>query len=287
MKRFALIISILLFTYQGCFASENNDNAFVQFIKNIPEKHSINLLLKEQNKYSKKYDLEGLSSLYSENFKSSDDFDKEVYFKLIDETWKSYPDITYSTKVNNIKIDGNKAYVEVDESALASVTQLDKEVTVYGELNSSSKGTYLLEKIDNKWKIVGEIIDNEKSMLRFGDTRFVKMDLSSPQIVKPDEYYTASLTVESPEDALIIASISRDKIVYPQEKAEEVYRKLPDDNILERMFLANKECKNEYNVASIGMTKSRENMFGKLEVYMAGVAFIMVRVNVQEGENGK
>ena len=44
--------------------------------------------------------------------------------------------------------------------------------------------------------------------------------------IQSDEYYTATLNVECPEDALIIASITRDKIVYPQEKTEEVYRKL-------------------------------------------------------------
>ena len=281
MKRFVLLISIFVLFNQTVFAADC-ENKFLQSIKNIPQKRAIRTLIKEQTKYSKKYDLNGLATLYSENFKSSDDFDKKIYFKLIDDTWKTYPDITYTTKINKIDINGDNATVQVDETALATATKLDNEFTVYGELNSLSKGCYLLKKENNIWKFVGEEIDNEKSILRYGDTRYVKMDLISPKMVKSDEYYTATLTVDTPEDALIIASISRDKIVYPQEKSEEVYRKLPDDNILERMFLANKNGKNEYNVAAIGMTKSRENALGKLEVYMAGVAFIMTRVNVEE-----
>lgn len=286
MKRLILIFSVLFLFNQSVFAADG-ENKFVQSIKNIPQKRAIKALIKEQSKYSKVYDLKGLATLYSDDFKSSDDFDKKIYFKLIDETWKSYPDITYTTKINKIEINGNNASVLVDETALATATKLDEDVTVYGELNSSSKGTYLLKKENNIWKFIGEEIDNEKSVLRYGDTRYVKMDLTSPKVVKSDEYYTATLNVECPEDALIIASITRDKIVYPQEKAEEVYRKLPDDNILERMFLANKNGKNEYNVAAIGMTKSRENSLGKLEVYMAGVAFIMIRVNVEEVGDAK
>ena len=286
MKRLTLIFSILFLVNQSVFAAET-ENKFLQAIKNIPQKIAIRTVIKEQTKFSKKYDLNGLATLYSENFESSDAFNKEVYFKLIDDTWKSYPDITYTTKINKIKIDGDKASVEVDETALATATQIDKDITVYGELNSISEGTYYLKKENDKWKFIGEKVDNEKSILKYGDTRYIKMDLSSPKLVKPNEYYTATLTVDTPSDALVIASICRDKIVYPQEKMDEVYRKMPDDNILERMFLANKNGKNEYNIASVGLTKSRENSLGKLEVYMAGVAFIMVRVNVEGVCDGK
>lgn len=289
MKRFALLISVFILFSSSANAAliSNPKTKLGKSLQISADKRAIKSVIKEQSKYSAKYDRDGLSNLYSKNFKSSDGFDKEVYFKLIDDTWKSYPDITYTTKVRDITFDGDKAAVHVDETSLATVTKLEEGLEAYGELNSYSCGTYFLQKENDKWRFVGEKINNEKSMLRFGDARYVKMDLVSPYKVKPNEYYTASLFVDTPPDALVIASIGRDNITYPQEKTEEVYRKLPDDNILERMFLSNKQGKNEYNVATIGLTKSREDAFGKVNVYMAGIAFIMVRVNVEEAVDGK
>ena len=84
-----------------------------------------------------------------------------------------------------------------------------------------------------------------------------------------------------PKNAMAIASIGREEITFPQSKNEEVFRNFPNDNILERMFYANKNGKNKYNVASIGLSKSEVEGFGKLKVYLAGIAFILTRVNVE------
>lgn len=287
MKRIilALLITLTAISYcepanAGYFADKKAQ--IVQNYELISAKKAIINVLKKQAKYASKYDCSGLSSLYAADFKSGDGFNKEVYFKLIEDTWKSYPDITYTTDIKDVKIDGTNAEVDVYETSLATSTQMEENVTIYGELNSESNSTYYLKKINNKWLFTGEKIDNEKTSLKYGDTRFVKMDLDAPHTVKPGEYYTSSLTIDAPENSFFIASIARDKIVYPQEKTEEVFRKLPDDNILERMFYANKDGKNEYNIASVGMSKSRIYGFDKVQVYMAGIAFLMTRVNVEE-----
>lgn len=249
------------------------------------DKKAIKKIMKVQNKYALSYDYDGLFNLYSDDFKSSDGFDKDVYFKLIKETWTSYPDITYTTDVKSININGDKASVDVYETSLATTTQVEEGVTIFGELHSSSNGTYYLKKENNKWLINAEKVKNEKSVLKYGDLRFVDLDLVSPESVKAGEYYTASLTVDCPEDALIVASIGRDNISYPQEKAEDIFKKLPEDNLLERMFLANKEGKNEYNVASVAMSKTNV-IRGQVNLYLAGIAFVMTRVNV-EAQNEK
>ena len=80
---------------------------------------------------------------------------------------------------------------------------------------------------------------------------------------------------------MAIASIGREEITYPQNRNEEVFRKFPDDNILERMFYANKNGKNEYNIASVGISKSEAAGTGRIRVYLAGIAFILTRVNVE------
>ena len=285
MKRIVFILSLALFfipvnTAQANLFSDIHDS-IVQKRQIKNDIKDVKKLIKMQDFYSAKYDIDGLKNIYADNFLSTDGFDKDTYFSLIKDTWKSYPDITYTTEINKIEVKDNSAKVKVTETSLATTTQIEDGLNVFGELHSKSEGEYFLTKNQGNWVFSGEKVINEKSFLKYGDTRFVDMDLKSPQTVKAGEYYTSSLSVNLPKDAVAIASISRDNISYPQDKAEEVYRKIPDDNILERMFLANNDGKNEYNVASVGMSKSRVLPNGRMQVYMAGIAFIMTRVNVE------
>ncbi len=255
--------------------------AIVKNLKNNKTQREIKKVLDKQNRFAAKFDYAGLSTLYAQEFISADGLSKNEYFDLIKETWESYPDITYSSEIKNIEINGDKVSVDVYETSVATTTQIEDGVKIFGELNSYSDGTYYLSKIDGKWLFSGEKIKEEKSFLKYGDTRFINMDLISPKTVKPGEYYTASLTIDMPKNAMAIASIGREEITFPQSKNEEVFRNFPNDNILERMFYANKNGKNEYNVASIGLSKSEVEGFGKLKVYLAGIAFILTRVNVE------
>ena len=281
-----LIISLSLIMFviadvpanANCFI--NAKNKVKTGIQLRTDKKAIKKIIKIQDKYAQNYDDISLSKLYADDFISSDGFKKDVYFDLIKETWQAYPDISYTTEIKGINVEKDQASVDVYETSLATTTQVEENVAIYGELHSYSNGTYYLKKTNNKWLITSEKIKNEKSMLKYGDLRYVDIDLNSPETVKAGEYYTAALTVNTPESAMIVASIGRDNITYPQEKSEEIFRKMPEDNILERMFLANKEGKNEYNVASVAMTKTQVRN-GKLSLYMAGIAFIMTRVNVE------
>ncbi len=260
----------------------NSETGIVHNIKYNLAKKSIRNILKKQTKYASKHNYDELFNLYAQDFINTDGFTKDVYFTLIKETWKSYPDITYTTEIKDIVVDGDNATAEVYETSYANTTQFSEGVKLYGELNSYSNGAYYFKQINGKWFISGEKVHNEKSFLKYGDTRFIDMDLVSPEKVVPNEYYTASLKIDLPKNAFAIASIGKDVIAYPQEQTEEVFRRLPDDNILERMFYANKDGKNEYNVASIGISKSEQITFEKFRVYIAGLAFIMTRVNVED-----
>ena len=284
MRRLLLALVLIFFinaslpANAGYFADRKAQIKVNRQIKS--DKRAIKNIMKIQNKYAIEYNYDGLFSLYADDFKSTDGFDKTVYFKLIKETWESYPDISYTTDVKNIDIKGDKASVDVYETSLATTTQMEQGVTIFGELHSYSNGTYYLTKKEGKWLIDAESIQNEKSILKYGDLRFVDLDLKSPEKVKAGEYYTASLTVDAPDDAMIVASIGRDNISYPQEKADDIFKKLPDDKLLERMFLSNKEGKNEYNVASVAMSKVNV-VKGMPNMYIAGIAFVMTRVNVE------
>lgn len=242
--------------------------------------NAIKGVINQQSVYTNKYDLEGLKSLYSPNFVNSDGFTRDIYFKLIEETWKIYPDIVYYTDIKNIEFSENYAAVLVEESAVATSQENMGEFTAIGELYSTSKCIYYLEKQGQKWLISSEKILEETSSLKYGDARYVNMELSAPNQTGAGKSYTATLKVDTPKDTVVVASINKENIVYPQTKTDEAFRKLPDDNILERYFTSNKLNVNEYAVASVGLTRAENYSEDKIRVYMGGLAFIMTRVNV-------
>lgn len=242
--------------------------------------NDVKAVIDQQTVYTNKYDLDGLSSLYAKDFTNSDGFNKEVYFKLIKETWETYPDIIYKTHINNIEFSDNYATVVVDETAIATSKETVGELSVIGELYSTSKCVYFLEKQGTKWVISSEKILDETSTLKYGDARYSKIELSAPKQIGANQDYTATLKVTAPKDSAVIASISKENIVYPQTKAEDAFRRLAGDNILERVFRSNSENVNEYTVASIGITRAENYTPDEVRIYMGGLAFIMTRVNV-------
>lgn len=243
--------------------------------------NDIKAVINQQTVYTNKYDLDGLSSLYAKDFTNSDGFNKEVYFKLIKETWETYPDIIYKTHINNIEFSDNYATVVVDETAIATSKETVGELSVIGELYSTSKCVYFLEKQGTKWVISSEKILDETSTLKYGNARYSKIELSAPKQIGANQDYTATLKVTAPKDSAVIASISKENIVYPQTKTEDAFRRLTGDNILERVFHSNSENVNEYTVASVGITRAEPTYTpDEVRVYMGGLAFIMTRVNV-------
>lgn len=237
-------------------------------------------LFGEQTKQANKHCLIGLQSIYSNDFVNSDGFNLDIYLKMIQETWETYPDISYSTEINNIEFSENYARVLVTETALASPKEQIGEFETIGELYSVSKCIYHLKKHGTIWLIEAEQILEETSTLKYGDARYVNIELNSPKYIGAGKYYTSTLNIDAPKNTVAVASISKENIVYPQTKADNAFRKLPEDNVLERVFQSNKNNLNEYNIASIGLTHAENYDAQHIRVYLSGLAFIMTRVNV-------
>lgn len=238
-----------------------------------------------QDKFTNSYNFEGLYKLYSDDFMNSDGYNKEVYFKLIKETWETYPEITYQTKILNINVTSNYATVETKETAFAVTEENSEYISAVGELRSEAHCIYHLKRDKGKWLIAAEDILDERSALKYGDARFIKMELNAPTLIGAGENYSAELKVDMPADQIVIASIASEKIVQPVEPAPERYRKLPSDQILERLFVANTDNVNEYSIASVGVTKTEPVDEENVKVYMNGLAFLMTRVNVVPKNN--
>lgn len=284
-KLSVLLITALLFSIASTLPGQANilttQKARIEQNRiNRATYNDIKKVIDQQSVYTNKYDLKGLATLYANNFVNSDGFNKDVYFKLIEETWKTYPDITYKTEIKNIEFSDNYATVFTNEVAIATSQEEIGDLTAIGELYSTSQCVYYLEKQGAKWLINSEKIIEETSTLKYGDARYINIELNAPKQIGANKDYTTTLKVDAPKDSVVIASINKENIVYPQTKSDDAFRKMPDDNILERVFLSNKDNINEYAVASIGITRAENYTDNQIRVYMGGLAFIMTRINV-------
>lgn len=284
-KLSVLLITALLFSIASTLPGQANilttQKARIEQNRiNRATYNDIKKVIDQQSAYTNKYDLKGLASLYANDFVNSDGFNKDVYFKLIEETWKTYPDITYKTEIKNIEFSDNYATVFTNEVAIATSQEEIGDLTAIGELYSTSQCVYYLEKQGAKWLINSEKIIEETSTLKYGDARYINIELNAPKQIGANKDYTTTLKVDAPKDSIVIASINKENIVYPQTKSDDAFRKMPDDNILERVFLSNKDNVNEYAVASIGITRAENYTDNQIRVYMGGLAFIMTRINV-------
>lgn len=279
-----LIISLAFISIPSAPAEAGFIGAYkAQISKNREDRNTqeeIRNVFKKQDKYTNKHEIEKLSELYADNFSNNDGFGKEVYFKLIKDTWNSYPEITYDTYIRDVQFDGNYATVQTFETALATTHEQSESVDAYGELRSYAHSIYYLQRFGKNWLIVSEQILNEKSQLKYGDARFIKMDLDTPQMVKAGDEYSAILRIEMADNESAIASIENQLIKHPLDKPEEVFRNLTGYSELERLFRANKKNINEYATASIGIAKAEPYDETRAKVYVSGIAFLMTRINV-------
>ncbi len=287
MKKLLLILTILLLFCPESYAQSENIALLTK--KGFFEKTSsfslnsceeVRKIVLAHNKYANEYNFEGLKSLYSDTYMNSDGLGKSVYFDLIKKTWESYPDIKYKLEITDIEVSGDTAAVQVKEEAVANTSSKSGIVNEKGLLESSSASVYYLEKIYDKWFITSDSIIFEKTSLRYGSAKNLDIELSAPGQISANTDYTVALKLENPKDSIVIASIGRENITYPQKIADEVFRKLPEEGILERMFKSNNKNINEYAVASFGITKAEIKNSSEIKIYVTGLGFVMSRVNV-------
>lgn len=279
-----LIALILPFTNLEVNASLISDRTYRAELNRENRKavKEIRALFGKHNQYANDHNLAGLKTLYADNYMNNDGFNKEVYFKSIDETWKECKDITYTTKIHSITIDGDYASVQVFETANGTINDKLENSTISGEIHSNSTGIYHLIKINERWFISGENALTDESSLLYGDARFMNIEIQAPNVVSAGETYTTTLKVVNDDDnkTFIIGSIDHDPVTYPATTPKSELRALPQTQILERLIKANSDNLNEYAVASLAISKVTELDNDNFQLYMAGLACVMKRVNV-------
>jgi ketosteroid isomerase-like protein len=246
---------------------------------------AIKSLFEAHEQAANKHDLKALSGFYSDKYTNNDGFNKDVYMKSVESTWDACHDLTYSTKILAISVDGDFASVNVEEKASGTVMETSDFMQVAGEIHSLSGGIYYLEKVNGKWYISGENAIMDESSLLYGDARFMNIELQSPAQVNSGEDYTATVKVDADDKTFIMGSIVSDKVVYPTATPKAELRPLPQTQILERIVRANSDNLNEYVVASLAISKVKSDSVEDFKVYLAGLACVMKRVNVVPKNN--
>ena len=233
-------------------------------------------LLKSQIKYANLNDFEKFISTYDEKYVNGDGFNLDVYSSMVKDLWSLYDNIEYAIEFKDIKINANEATVGLVETSYADI-EVDSDYD--GELRSVTNSTYYLKKKNGKWKVVSDSVLDETTSMFYGEARDLEVKLTVPNEIEAGKDYIATLELVPPSETFAIASIAADKVEYPQKPTKEVFRLLPDDNILERYFTSNTENVNEYIVASIGLTKTIITDVS-LNLHLTGFGYAIKRVNV-------
>lgn len=282
MKKFLYLFYLLVFFMQPVhawtLASFDSDE------------YAVKKVIKSQVKYANKTDFENFISTFDSKYINADGFNLDIYSTLVKDIWKTFNNIEYKVVIKDIEINGDRAKVNVDEFSNA---RIDFSEAYEGELESEANSVYYLEKIDGKWKVVSDEVLDELTTMLYGEAKGLNIRLSTPNNISPNTEYTAVLEFEPPQETIAIASLASDIVEYPQKPTKEVFRALPEDNILERLFTANNQNANEYVVASIGLTKTAVCDLN-VKLSLTGFGYAIKRVNVisdnteaKEGENVK
>ena len=270
MKKLILTLFISLFFVQ-------NAQAWTLFDRS--DEASLRRVIKSQIKYANHTDLKKLISTYDKDYVNGDGLTLDVYSKLVQDIWDTYKDIEYDIIVKNISVTDDKAVAEVTETSHADVVASH---VMPGKLESVSNSVYYFKKTEKGWKVVSDKVLNETTSLLYGDALGLDIKLTVPEKIQPDTEYSAILEFVPPENTIAIASLASDRVEYPQKPTQEVFRALPEDNILERLFTSNNDNFNEYIVASIGLTKTAVDDLS-VKLSLSGFGYLIKRVNVTEG----
>jgi hypothetical protein len=266
-----------------------------------PDVVAIADVLSELLEASNKHLLDDVVKHYSQRFVSGDNLTLSQVQHLIQDTWSLYPDIKYTSKILEIRLNGDWATVESMDSThataqgdslmsamasnattanAASKAMASKESNT-GALDSRSRGLLFLHRAGKVWEIISDTTLYETATILFGDAKTLKLGLSSPDQVFSGEPYTAKIEASMPTGSFAIASITREPLVFPQRSPEEKFRTLSDEQTsLERVFQANQGNRNEMVTATIGLTQVGQDDQEHPVVKLSGIATIVKRVNV-------
>lgn len=275
-----LIVLSLCGSVNSAFSAEKKT---FNFIKPRTEKgyvsslYSVIKFFSEYQYSANNYNHNTFLNVYSKDYISADGFNYDIMSKLVKDTWKTYPGIKYSVKVNSVNFYDNIAVADVTETAKGYAKVENENVA---EFVSTMQSVYYLKPNGTTWTITSDYTTKENIILSWGDAKLAKIKLEVPNQLQAGQEYTAVLEVNQPKGVLSIGSITSDKITYPQNPSKEIYRKFSSEGILERIMKTNTDNTNEYVVATVGFTRPKVDNNQNLNIDLTGYACLMERINV-------
>ena len=254
---------------------------FGKFFAFDPQEQIKNLF-KDYEKAGNKHKINQVKTFYHSNYVNADGFSYNSYFDLVGQTWDLYPDLQYSFEVKSIDVNGDYATVQIKETARGIAKEPSEYLADKGELESEAEFIYYLKKYGNQWKIISDSAIYEKTFIKYGDAKNIAFDIAAPGMTAAGEEYCVTFAADVPKDRILLGSITNEKITFPTERPKEVFRKLQENGMLERILKANNEGYNEQAVVSVGITKTEIGKDKNLKLSVSGVAFLMTRVNVTQ-----
>ena len=245
--------------------------------KKSPE-NQIRDFFKKYNRYSAKNRIDKLKEMYTDDYVNNDGFNKNIVFEMMEMASSAYKEVSYTTEIEKIEIDGNYAVVVAKEIASGETEKVLDKINDTGSINSEIRFVDYMKKEGNNWKISATEVIFEKVVLAYGEAKSLPVDISAPNCVPAGSNYDVSLKITVPENMFLVASIANDKIVFPQEQTSDVFRAVKNDE-LARILKANKTNNNEYATASLALTRAKVEP-SSVVLNMTGMAFVMKRVNV-------
>ena len=233
---------------------------------------------KKYNRYSSKNRIDKLKEMYTDDYVNNDGFNKKIVFEMMEMASSAYKEVSYSTEIEKIEVDGNSAVVVAKEVATGETEKVLDKVNDNGSINSEIRFVDYMKKEGNKWKISATEVVYEKVVLAYGEAKSLPIDISAPNCVPAGSEYDVTLKTTTPEHIFLVASIANDKIVFPQEQTTDVFRALKG-NELARILKSNKTNNNEYATVSMAVTRAKVEP-SSVALNMTGMAFVMKRVNV-------
>ncbi len=301
MKKIFIIIAALFLLSPAVYAENIEENFETYSVHNFlnkekSDKAQIKELFSNLNKYSNAHDTDKIKEFYSKDYISYDGFNLNTFIAAIKETFETYPDIAYKSRIKTINVYDSWASVELTDTSLSEKQALTQAIVnnkpvfdkkIEGIMESVCDYVVYLKKTGGRWQIYSDNIISETTSIKYGNARDLKMDIVSPLVAKGGEEYCISLNIKNkPEDYIMLASLSREEIKYPPKMPVDSFRKVPSKGTLERVVHANKNGVNEYSLASVGITEiSLNEEKTAINYEMSGIAFLMKRVNVYAEKN--
>jgi hypothetical protein len=224
------------------------------------------------------HDANKLFSYYSKTFSTGDGISKEEYRKLTENLWVAYPDIKIENQKRTIRSQDQHAAISIIDFFYGESKDPNQDIQQKGTLNAISQGQLFLQKYGNEWKIESDRIHFELVTVYYGNAKqYLDSHLiffSSPELVKADQQYSATLYFVLPENIKATATINRELIQPPAEEKQDDSFQVISDHKLERLFQANPNNRNELVSATIILSK------GIIEPKLDGILYISKRVNV-------